>query len=55
MVLSAKPEELPLIEPNLAKIDMAGTMRFEQISLIVRVAHPRGGEYQVITEYPLLG
>ncbi len=29
-------------------------MRFEQISLIVRVVHPRGAEYHVITEYPLL-
>jgi hypothetical protein len=49
MVLSAKPEELPLIEPNLAKIDMSGAMRFEQISLIGRVGHASGGEY------PLLG
>ncbi len=55
MVLSAKPEELPLIEPNLSKIDMAGTIRFEQISLIGRVAHARGGEYHVLADYPLLG
>ncbi len=55
MVLSAKPEELPLIEPNLAKIDMTGTMLFEQISLIGRVGHARGGEYHVLADYPLLG
>ena len=55
MVLDAKPEEFPLIEPNLAKIDMSGEMRFESISLIGRVGPSRGGEYQVLSDFPLLG
>ena len=55
MVLDAKPEELPLMEPNLAKIDMTGTMRFESISLIGRIGLARGGGYEIIENYPLLG
>jgi 2'-5' RNA ligase len=55
MVLDAKPEELPLMEPNLAKVDMTGMMRFESISLIGRIGLARGGGYEVIENYPLLG
>jgi len=55
MVLDAKPEELPLMEPNLAKVDMTGTMRFESISLIGRIGLARGGGYEIIENYPLLG
>lgn len=55
MVLDAKPEEFPLMEPNLAKIDMSGNMRFDAISLIGRVGPSRGGEYQILETYPLLG
>jgi 2'-5' RNA ligase len=55
MVLDAKPEELPLMEPNLAKVDMTGTMKFETISLIGRIGLARGGGYEIIEDYPLLG
>ena len=55
MVLDAKPEELPLMEPNLAKVDMTGTMKFESISLIGRIGLARGGGYEIIEDYPLLG
>ena len=55
MVLDVKLEEVPLMEPNLAKIDMSGNMRFEAISLIGRVGPSRGGEYQILETYPLLG
>jgi 2'-5' RNA ligase len=54
MVLDVKPEEVPLMEPNLAKIDMSGNMRFDAISLIGRVGPSRGGEYQILETYPLL-
>ena len=55
MVLHAKPEERPLMESNLQKVDMAGTMRVESIELIGRVGLARGGEYQVLSSFPLLG
>ncbi|MBN4074230.1 hypothetical protein JYT27_00215 [bacterium AH-315-D21] len=55
MVLDAKTEEHPLIESNLAKVDMSGLMRFETISLIGRVGPSRGGEYQVLADFPLGG
>ena len=55
MVLDAKPEERPLIEPNLSKVDMTGTMRFESIELIGRVGPSRGGEYRVLSSFPLSG
>jgi 2'-5' RNA ligase len=55
MVLDAKTEELPLMEPNLAKIDMTGTMKFEKISLIGRIGLARGGGYEITEDYPLLG
>lgn len=55
MVLDAKPEERPLIESNLQKVDMTGIMRFESIELIGRVGPSRGGEYQVLSSFPLLG
>jgi 2'-5' RNA ligase len=55
MVLDAKPEEHPIMEENLAKIDMTGTMKFEKISLIGRIGLARGGGYEIIEDYPLLG
>ncbi len=55
MVLDAKPEERPLMEPNLSKVDMTGTMRFESIALIGRVGPSRGGEYKVLSSFPLTG
>ena len=55
MVLDAKPEERPLMESNLQKVDMTGTMRFESIELIGRVGLARGGEYHVLSSFPLLG
>ena len=55
MVLDAKPEEIPLMEPNLKKVDMTGTIRFESIELIGRVGPSRGGEYQILSSFPLLG
>ena len=55
MVLDAKDDELPLMEPNLAKVDLTGTMHFETISLIGRVGLARGGEYHVLADFPLLG
>ena len=55
LVLNAKPKEVPLMEPNLANIDMTGTMRFDAISLIGRIGHSRGGEYEILETYPLLG
>ncbi len=55
MVLDAKPEERPLIEPNLSKVDMTGTTRFESIELIGRVGPSRGGEYQILSSFPLYG
>jgi len=48
MVLDVKPEEVPLMETNLVKIDMSGSMRFEAISLIGRIGPSRGGEYQIL-------
>lgn len=55
LVLDAKPEEHPLMEPNLQKIDMTGVMRFESIELIGRVGPSRGGQYQILASFPLLG
>jgi len=55
MVLDAKAEELPLMEPNLAKVDMTGNMRFETISLIGRIGLARGGGYEILEDFPLLG
>jgi len=55
LVLDAKPEERPLMEPNLEKIDITGTMRFDNIALIGRVGHSRGGQYRVLETYPLQG
>ena len=55
MVLGMKPEEVPLMEPNLQKVDISGNMRFETISLIGRIGPSRGGEYQILETYPLLG
>ena len=55
IVLNAKPEEFPKIEPNLAKIDMSGMMRFESIELIGRVGPARGGEYHVLESWKLEG
>jgi 2'-5' RNA ligase len=55
VVLNAKPEELPKIEPNLSKIDMSGAMRFESIELIGRVGPARGGEYHVLESWKLDG
>ncbi len=55
LVLDAKPEEKPLFEANLSKIDMSGTMRFESIELIGRVGPARGGEYQILASFPLSG
>ena len=54
-LLSAKPNEVPLMKPNLDKIDMGGTMRFESIELIGRIGPARGGEYHVLESYPLGG
>lgn len=53
MVLDAKPEEVPLMEPNLQKVDMTGIMRFESIELIGRVGPSRGGEYRILSSFPL--
>ena len=55
MVLDAKPHERPLMEANLQKVDMTGTMRFESIELIGHVGPLRGGEYQILSSFPLLG
>ena len=55
MVLDVKPEEVPLMERNLQKVDISGSMRFDAISLIGRVGPSRGGEYQILKTYPLLG
>ena len=55
MVLDPKPEEMPLLDANLAKVDMTGTMQFDTISLIGRVGLARGGEYHVLADFPLLG
>ncbi len=55
MVLDAKPEELPLMDPNLAKVDMSGIMKFESISLIVRVGLARGDGYEIIEDFALMG
>jgi 2'-5' RNA ligase len=55
MVLDAKPEERPLIEPNLPKVDMSGLMRFESIELIGRVGPSRGGEYKILDSFTLSG
>jgi 2'-5' RNA ligase len=55
IVLDAKPEEFPKIEPNLPKIDMSGVMRFESIELIGRVGPSRGGEYHVLESWRLKG
>ena len=55
MVLDAKPHERPLMEANLQKVDMTGTMRFESIELIGHVVPLRGGEYQILSSFPLLG
>jgi 2'-5' RNA ligase len=55
LVLDAKPEEHPLFEANLSKIDMSGTMRFESIELIGRVGPSRGGEYNILASFPLSG
>lgn len=54
-LLSAKPDEVPKMQPNLEKIDMTGTMRFETIELIGRVGPARGGEYHVLESYRLGG
>ena len=54
-LLSAKPHEIPLIEPNIGKIDMTGTMRFETIELIGRVGPARGGEYEILESFRLAG
>lgn len=54
-LLSAKPEEVPKIRPNLEKIDMSGVMRFETIDLIGRVGQARGGEYHILDSYSLSG
>ena len=55
LVLDAKPNEYPLFEENLPKIDMSGNMRFESIELIGRVGPARGGEYQILASFPLEG
>jgi 2'-5' RNA ligase len=55
MVLDVKPEERLLMEANLEKVDMTGVMRFESIELIGRVGPSRGGEYQILASFPLLG
>lgn len=55
MVLDAKPGEFPLMEANLEKIDMTGTMKFDTISLIGRIGPSRGGGYEILENYPLLG
>ncbi|MDG0868045.1 2'-5' RNA ligase family protein [Candidatus Lucifugimonas marina] len=55
MVLDAKSEEFPLMETNLEKIDMTGRMKFDTISLIGRIGPSRGGEYEILENYPLLG
>jgi len=55
IVLDAKPEEFPKIEPNLKKIDMSGLMRFESIELIGRVGPARGGEYHILDSWKLEG
>lgn len=54
-LLSAKPEEVPLMRPSLEKIDVSGLMRFETIELIGRVGPARGGEYHVLESSPLGG
>jgi hypothetical protein len=43
------------MEPNLVKIDMTSMAKFEAISLIGRIGLARGGGYEVIEDYPLLG
>ena len=54
-LLSAKPDEVPKMEPNIGKIDMTGEMRFETIELIGRIGPARGGEYQILESYRLAG
>jgi 2'-5' RNA ligase len=54
-LLDAKPDEYPRIRPNLEKIDMTGSMRFETIELIGRIGPARGGEYEILASFPLGG
>ena len=54
-LLDAKPNEVPLMEPNLGKIDLTGKMRFETIELIGRVGPARGGEYHILESFRLGG
>ena len=55
MVLDMKPEEQPLVLPNLALLDLSGDMHFDSIELIGRVGPSRGGEYQILESFPLTG
>jgi 2'-5' RNA ligase len=55
MVLDMKPEEQPLVLPNLALLDVSGDMHFDSIELIGHVGPSRGGEYKILESFLLKG
>jgi hypothetical protein len=55
MVLDMKPEEQPLVLPNLALLDVSGDMHFDSIELVGHAGPSRGGEYKILESFLLKG